>query len=676
MRKPFLIAMALIVAPLGAQAETWNIYGWQNQSWEFVDIDGGQSFDRIQSNAGNIGFAASVPTGMNDISVNIRCEQFTYLNHFAGGTGWCNRNSKISLSHPQMGEIMLATWLLPYNEGVAQWVDPFYDAGADSHTSIMGSVGAHTIFYNTGDFDQQASNSSPTTGFGGSEFNYAGGGYDTGFNRRQEGIIQYWSPNWNGFVFRFAWTVGRRDESDFGHGEVDPVIRSSSLAYTNGPFWGAVTWQDHEDWTAASVGQMASSDAESIRIAGRYIMDLGDGMSVQISAMWEDLEYEFNGVTSVDQAMSAFGYSNFATSGNLSADSAGDPFMRVAFEGVDFAPEDFAFAPADNADGTPNAHKTLVLQEKTIDLLNELFSAADANLAPADDLPSISSTETTTDGVTTTTYAVETGGTQVTKPEYTPPSAGSETAVGDLPFTQLDESADDTPGNGATNIFTVDDNGDATTDATTLKTYLEAWGAAVADVDLADSTTTTEQYTARAKYDALVAAAQAAAMPGAEMAHDAAQAAAKTAHDAAQATAMTAHESAQDTAMAAHEAAEDAKTLRSEVGGNVKIERDAWMVSGKIKFGGPVDFRFSYMDADDLEVSCSACSGDWSETAAEAWNVGIFYTMPAGTELRLTYSEVDNDANGTYGQGISGTGLGSPGAEIEMFALGIVHWFD
>ena len=108
----------------------------------------------------------------------------------------------------------------------------------------------------------------------------------------------------------------------------------------------------------------------------------------------------------------------------------------------------------------------------------------------------------------------------------------------------------------------------------------------------------------------------------------------------------------------------------------MKIERDAWMVSGKIKFGGPIDFRFSYMDADDLEVSCASCSGDWDQTAADAWNVGVFYTMPAGTELRLTYSEVDNDANGTYGQGISGTGLDSPGAEIEMFAVGIVHWFD
>ena len=124
------------------------------------------------------------------------------------------------------------------------------------------------------------------------------------------------------------------------------------------------------------------------------------------------------------------------------------------------------------------------------------------------------------------------------------------------------------------------------------------------------------------------------------------------------------------------DAVEKARMAKS-MGSNVKIERDAWMVSGKLKFGGPLDFRFSYMDADDLEISCNYCMGDWDDTAADAWNVGLFYTMPAGTELRLTYSEVDNDRNGTYGQGISGTGLGTmPGVKVEMFALGIVHWFD
>ena len=586
--------MALAVAPFAAQAETWNIYGWQNHSWEFVDIDGGRSFDRIQSNAGNIGFAASVDTGMDGIMVNVRCEQFMYLNHFAGGTGWCNRNSKIGLSHPMMGEIMFATWLLPYNEGVAQWVDPFYDAGADSHTSIMGSVGAHTIFYNTGDFDFQASASGPGTGFSGAEFNYAGGGYDTGFNRRQENIIQYWSPNWNGFVFRFAWTAGFRDETaaPTGGGDIDPVIRSSSLAYTNGPLWLAVTWQDHEDWTAASVGQMNSSDAESFRVAGRYIMDMGDGMSVQISAMWEDLEYEFNGVTNVDAAMSAFGYSNFGTYDLL--DSAGSV--------IGMTPE---------MPGTPSMQVPVdqddIDAEKTYDLILRLFpDCFDGADASSDQCPG--------------SFDAVLG--------YTTP-----TTVEDLPLTEEDESLTSTPGNGGTSI--------ADEDGTDLATAVAALKA-LAEADTPDAN---DVY----QYNTLVNAARMAAEETAGMT-----------------------DAVPDTPAVSMA---DNRAMMT-MGQNVKIERDAWMVSGKIKFGGPVDFRFSYMDADDLEVSCGSCSGDWDETAADAWNVGLFYTMPAGTELRLTYSEVDNDDNGTYGQGISGTGLGSPGAEIEMFAVGIVHWFD
>ena len=645
--------MALAAAPFAAQAETWNIYGWQNHSWEFVDIDGGRSFDRIQSNAGNIGFAASVPTGMNDISVNVRCEQFTYFNHYAGGTGWCNRNSKIGLSHPQMGEIMFATWLLPYNEGVAQWVDPFYDAGADSHTSIMGSVGANTIFYNTGDFDRQASDSHATTTLDGAaeaydgdggigsfegyqEFNYAGLAYDTGFNRRQENIIQYWSPNWNGFVFRFAWTAGIRDESTaLNDSEIDPVIRSSSLAYTNGPFWGAVTWQDHEDWTAASISDgkssvMESSDAESIRIAGRYIMDMGDGMSVQISAMWEDLEYEFNGVVDVDTAMAAFGYSKFGESYSL-LDSAGEVIgMTKGTQGTTGSPA----TPASSkmfADVAAADKQMLIDGAITYDLINTVFmncftSKQEANCP--------SQFESGTHG-------------------YTEPKT-------DNPTTKEDEGA---AGNGNTSIL-------ADTDATTagvqnaLKTAYDNL-VSTADTDgntagvqlPADPATYTD---AQYQYVTLMNAAEMAA----KMAYESDPANIIPGTPATPATPGTPDVSAADNRAA------------MTMGQNVKIERDAWMVSGKIKFGGPIDFRFSYMDADDLEVSCASCSGDWNETAADAFNVGVFYTMPAGTELRLTYSEVDNDTNGTYGQGISGTGLGAAGAEIEMFAVGIVHWFD
>ena len=168
------LALSVAAAPAVVLAEggvsggnansSWTIYGWQNWSYEWVGVDegngaeGDRDLSRISNNAANIGFAASIDTGLSmggeAIKANFRCEQFTFHNRF-GGSGFfgfndfCNRNSKISLSGA-FGEFMIGQWLLPHNEMVAAWVDPFYDAGADSHTSIMGSVGFGTRFFNGG----------------------------------------------------------------------------------------------------------------------------------------------------------------------------------------------------------------------------------------------------------------------------------------------------------------------------------------------------------------------------------------------------------------------------------------------------------------------------------------------------------------------------------------------
>ena len=120
-------------------------------------------------------------------------------------------------------------------------------------------------------------------------------------------------------------------------------------------------------------------------------------------------------------------------------------------------------------------------------------------------------------------------------------------------------------------------------------------------------------------------------------------------------------------------------------------ERDAWMISGIQNFGNGFDVRFSYMDADELDCSTSvsgSCGSDGifgntvseDETDANAWNVGIFYTMPAGTELRLTYSEVNNSDDSNYDYGIGGTNLFNSAGDgndedQSFFAVGIVQWF-
>jgi predicted porin len=104
--------------------------------------------------------------------------------------------------------------------------------------------------------------------------------------------------------------------------------------------------------------------------------------------------------------------------------------------------------------------------------------------------------------------------------------------------------------------------------------------------------------------------------------------------------------------------------------GSIEVERDAFMLSGVIGFGNGFDVRASYMDADELEVDGS----NQDDTDAKAYNLGVYYTMPAGTELRATYSKVDNESNAGYDFGIGGTNA-QVGDDVEMFAVGIVQWF-
>ena len=289
-----------------AQAENINIYGWQNWSYEWVDNDA-REYDRLSNNAANIGFMSHMDTGIAGLQVGLRCEQFTYWGRNNEYTNWCNRNSKISLRHETMGEIMFGQWLLPYNEIVAQWVDPFYDAGADSHTSIMGNIGGtadraggwlSSLFYN-GSFDHAT------------DFSKAYGAL--AFNRRQEGVVQYVWPNTSamasqsrdGLQFRFAVTSGDGIEAqgvdtDFNDRNVDPRIMSTGVSYQhnmgNNQIWVAAAYEQHEDVSVVNLNPAGKgcndSDDEGYRLAGRYKHDWGNGQSTWVAAMYETLEYD------------------------------------------------------------------------------------------------------------------------------------------------------------------------------------------------------------------------------------------------------------------------------------------------------------------------------------------------------------------------------------------------
>ena len=388
---------------------------------DFVNMDNG---------AANIGFAASIDTGVTvggvAVKANFQCEQFTYFNRFSdfAFNDICSRNSKLGISGP-WGEFMFSAWLTPYNELTAQWIDPFYDAGNQTHATLMGLSGFGSS-YGNGGFDSA----------------FGAGMANISFMRRKPELWQWFSPNWGGLHVRAAWSnsnsaVGfaheeQQVESLVGMEEHDPQMLSLAGAYThnlaNGDeMWLAIGYQSHDEWAAVDFACSDSED-DTVRYAGRYIKDWGNGHSTRISVAYEQMSWEWD----------------------------------------------------DCAGGTTNRG----------------------------------------------------------------------------PF-----------------------------------------------------------------------------------------------------------------------------AISAAVGGNIDVERDVWLVSGKHDFPGPLDFRFMYTEADDYDCSGASltegndCNGiSESSSGAEAISLGLFYTLPAGTEFRLVYGEVDNDRNSHNDWGINAVGV-VQGGSAETFQFGVVQWF-
>ncbi len=294
----------------GNANSNWTIYGWQSVSYEFrnadvvsidpADLDGqrDRDYQQYNDNASNIGFSASIDTGLSmggeAIKAEFQCEQFTFRNRLNGFSDFCNRNSQLGL-RGAFGHIMVGQWLLPANEIIAQWIDPFYDHDMNAHSNLIGSVGYGNVFYNGG-FGENG-------GVGGGG---VGGAQNASFNRRQEEIVQYWSPNINGFHFRLATSNAHGGaagedvqamDSNGDTNELDPRIWSTGLAYettlTNGDnVWLAIAYEKHDEWSAVDFG-CSDSDDDSLRLAGRYIKQWGNGSFSRLSVAWETLEYDW-----------------------------------------------------------------------------------------------------------------------------------------------------------------------------------------------------------------------------------------------------------------------------------------------------------------------------------------------------------------------------------------------
>jgi predicted porin len=68
------------------------------------------------------------------------------------------------------------------------------------------------------------------------------------FDRREQNVIQYWTPSWGGFTARFSYTANEGKSAT-----ANPYSQGLSVAYTGGPVYVFGAYEEHKDQLGSTV---------------------------------------------------------------------------------------------------------------------------------------------------------------------------------------------------------------------------------------------------------------------------------------------------------------------------------------------------------------------------------------------------------------------------------------
>lgn len=233
----YLVFLALS-APALALADTGNItvYGVLHADLESVKNDkaaAATSLNRIVSDATHLGFRGSENLG-DGLSAIYQLEAEFDLTNTVGTPFAKTRNSNVGLKG-NFGTVLYGNWDTPYKLTNAK-VNLFGYTHIAASTDITGRVGVS---------DGNAS-----------------------FNTRQKNVIQYWTPNYNGFQAKLAYAPDNAKKATVAMGG-DRSVWSMSAAYENDMFFGAYGYEAHKD-AQAGVGSTVSLTDSANRLVGAY----------------------------------------------------------------------------------------------------------------------------------------------------------------------------------------------------------------------------------------------------------------------------------------------------------------------------------------------------------------------------------------------------------------------
>ncbi|MDC8785251.1 porin [Roseateles koreensis] len=245
------------LAQISPDSSTASIYGFLKANVEQVSTGAtatvpGQSLNRLSNDLSLLGFRVTEDLGdgftaWGQIETNVKVD--------TGDAPWGGRNTAVGL-RGRWGEILMGQWETPLRFVSVYAIDPF-TASLFASNSIMGNG-----------FVTAANGVSPNS-----------------FDRRAPNLLQYSSPDLQGWQGRLAYAVSEEKTATTA-----PDLLSSLITYSAGPLYLAWGHEIHRDYFVA--GSHDSAD----RLGAAYSWG-----STRLRASWERLHYEPKPGTHLDR---------------------------------------------------------------------------------------------------------------------------------------------------------------------------------------------------------------------------------------------------------------------------------------------------------------------------------------------------------------------------------------
>lgn len=230
-----LIALAIAGASVvpAAMAQTANpvtLYGRVYVTVESVEADGAGGYDqrmRIEDQASLLGVR-----GTEDLGGGLKAffQLETAFRPDSNNTTFAARNSAVGLQGG-FGSFLVGRWDMPWKSATIA-IDPFGDLTIGGITGTLSDLG--------------------------------------NFDRRDQNVAQYWSPNMGGFAFRLAVTSNEGKTAT-----LEPQDFGANITFTRGPLYLFAAYEKHEDVSATIREEEGFAGGGSfafgpVKIGGQY----------------------------------------------------------------------------------------------------------------------------------------------------------------------------------------------------------------------------------------------------------------------------------------------------------------------------------------------------------------------------------------------------------------------